>query len=839
MDLDALGRWLSRRPLVGQLAVMKGWLTQQELADCLETQRRHRRPLAEILLERGLLTRAQLEELLQQQRLLEMQDAAGSLPFDPERVRRMVSRYALIEQLGIGGSGVVWKAWDLQLHRWVAVKEPRLDHPVSRERFLREARAAARLRHPNLIEVFEIGQHEGNDFIVMDFIEGHTLDRVRLGWSELATLMAEICEAVHYMHSCGVLHRDIKPANIIVDERGRGHLGDFGVAKTLGSHPLTVEGALVGTPQYMSPEQASGKLEAITPKTDVYGLGATLYYGLTGRAPYDGETELKALFEKIMQDRPLSPKELDPAVPRELDLIVRCATAKRPEERYKSAAEMAEDLRRYLRGEALKVRPDGILARTGKWVRRYRGLVAAVLAAMVIGSLTALLLYRSLVQRRTERYEEALWQGEEQWKKATGYTRGRPVDREALERATREAMRHFDRAARADPARPYPWLMQGRCLLLLRDGPGAEAAWSRALSIDPQFGPALFERGKYRLSQSLRLRRQPTLLLSGRQVRFGTPEAERGEEKQWRERGEQDLTAARSARGLEPTEVRYLEGLLALADGKFEAATEALSAYAQENSWDAAALRLLGAARFYAGHHKEAEESLSRSLELEPCRPAHRLRGDIRMALSRPADALQDYDAALAADPDDPGLLCNRGLALQALQRYPEAMESFTRAIERHPGFARAWMSRGVLRAELLEYAEAEADLRRATDLEDFYAEAHYNLGNVLMLKGELEQALHEYTLAIEIRGDFVDARIGRGMARLQAGQYAAAVEDFTRAVELEKDNPDCRLWRARAHAGDRNAAEALKDLQEALRLGGPDWKHRPEAERLRAELTR
>lgn len=407
------------------------------------------------------------------------------------------------------------------------------------------------------------------------------------------------------------------------------------------------------------------------------------------------------------------------------------------------------------------------------------------------------------------------------------------MDRDGLERAAREAIQHFERAAQADRSKPYPWLMRGRCLMLLRDGPAAEEAWSRALSIDPQFGPALFERGKYRLSQYLRLRKQPALLLSGRRVGFGMADAERDEEKRWRELGEKDLADARAAKGLEPASVRYLEGLLALGDGKFEAAAAALDAYTKDNSWDAAAFRLLGIAQFYARNPKAADESLSRSLELEPRPSAHRIRGDVRMALGRPGHALEDYDKALAADPGDPSTLCNRGLALQALERYPEALESFTRAIERRPDFARAWMSRGALRAELFEYADAEADLRKATDLKDFYVEAHNNLGNVLMLQGELEQALHEYTLAIEIRGDFLDARVNRGLARLKARDLAGADQDFEKALELDPGNPDYRYYRAQALDGQGNSAKARALLEEALEQGGPSWKLRAEALRL------
>jgi serine/threonine-protein kinase len=300
-------------------------------------------------------------------------------------MNRTIGRYELHQKIGEGGGGVVWKAWDSVLHRWVALKEPRFGAGYPRERFLQEARVAARLKHPHLVQVFEVLQHEDTDFIVMDYVQGRTLDKAGVSLREAASILADVAAAVDYMHASGIVHRDVKPENIILDSEGKPHLADFGIAKIAGDKPMTLQGSVLGTPEFMAPEQATGNPEDVSPRTDVYGLGATLYFCITGKPPLDGFQGLQALLETMLHQKPVPPRVRNPDVPVELEVITMRALEKIPSQRYPSAAAVGEDLRRYLRGEPIQARPISPIQHAANWARRHgRALaIVAVLAALI------------------------------------------------------------------------------------------------------------------------------------------------------------------------------------------------------------------------------------------------------------------------------------------------------------------------------------------------------------------------------------------------------------------------------------------------------------------------
>ena len=822
--LANLARVLRGSSLLGHLAVMHGWVTEAALRESLDEQRRTSRPLGAILVARGLLTADQLAEILRQQQAMEA-------PACPEGVTRMVGRYAITEQLGIGGAGVVWKAWDTKLLRWVAFKQPRLDHHVSRDRFLLEAQAAARLHHPSLIEVFEIGQADGLDYIVMDYVDGRPLNDVRMEPRAVAAAMADVGDGVHAMHGAGVLHRDIKPQNILIDAAGKAHLGDFGLAKIEGRQPLTVEGTFLGTPQYVAPEQAAG--HAVDARTDVYGLGATMYHALTGREPYAGENSLTLLFEKLMKESLPSPATLNPAVPRELSAIVHKAMARLPEDRYASAAEMAADLRRFLAGEPVNARPISAATRATRWMTR-NPLVTGALATLILGVAAVGIFLRHRGERE-QSYETARSDGDELWRRAVECARA-PGERDALRRHAEAALARFQSACETMPDRAYPWLMRGRCLRLLNRGGEAEAAWTRAISLQPDFGAALFERGKLALDVSLQMRTPPGVRVGdgGARVRYSDPEGD--EERRWREKGRQDLQLARKAKGLDGSALKFLEGELLFGEHRYVEAAAALRPYASDNPWDASGLSLLAATEYYAGEFEAAEATWSRAIDLEPRPGRFKARGDVRYCLRRYEPALADYDQALAKDPDACGLLCNRGLAREKLGRRTEAIEDFTRAIALKPGFARAFNNRGTARAAILDLEQAEADLQEAVRLNPLYAEAYNNLGNVLVMRDRANEAVTEYDAALEIEPDYAEALGNRAIAQITLKQFDRAVSDLNRVLTLDPGSVEMLYQRARALKGKGESAAAAADLQQALRRAPADWPRRRQAEELLRE---
>ncbi len=308
----------------------------------------------------------------------------------PGALVRYFGDYEIDQELARGGMGVVFRARQISLNRSVALKmilAGQLADESDVKRFYTEAEAAAQLDHPGIVPIFEVGQHEGQHFFSMAFVEGRSLaQRLAEGPMpprEAAALLFEVARAIEYAHSRGVIHRDLKPANILLDGEGRPRVTDFGLAKRVEADGgLTGSGQIMGTPSYMPPEQAGGRRGEVGPAADLYALGATLYAMITGRPPFQAATAMDTVL-LVISDEPVPPRRLNATIPRDLETICLRLLEKEPARRYATAAALGAELRRFLAGEPILARPVTRLERAIKWARR-RPVIAALLGSLAL-----------------------------------------------------------------------------------------------------------------------------------------------------------------------------------------------------------------------------------------------------------------------------------------------------------------------------------------------------------------------------------------------------------------------------------------------------------------------
>lgn len=320
---------------------------------------------------------------------------------DRPPLREQFGDYELLRELGRGAMGIVYLAKQQTANRLVALKLIRTDmlggtdsaqRAKAASRFRTEAQAAAKIQHDHIVTVYEVGEIDGQPFFSMQYVDGENLSTILrdgpIDARQAVGYLQPIALAVHTAHTSGILHRDLKPHNILIDERGRALVADFGLAKLVEDEGgLTHDGEVMGTPQYMSPEQSLNP-SGVTVSADVYSLGATLYHALTGRPPFQGVTGLETL-RQVMFQEPVPPRQLSPSIDQDLETICLKCLEKEPARRYATAADLAAELARYLAGEPIVARPIGHWERTQRWVRR-NPTVASLLAATFASLLAAL-----------------------------------------------------------------------------------------------------------------------------------------------------------------------------------------------------------------------------------------------------------------------------------------------------------------------------------------------------------------------------------------------------------------------------------------------------------------
>jgi serine/threonine-protein kinase len=743
----------------------------------------------------------------------------GDKESSPTLAGRSFADYELLSEIGAGGMGVVYKARQKSLNRLVALKMIRLSGPSSEsevQRFRQEAETVALLDHPHIVPVYEVGELEGQPYFTMKLITGGSLakhlPRFTADLRSAANLLVLIARAIHHAHQRGVLHRDLKPANILLTaEDAEGRRGksdfplslrasaslavnaftplitDFGLAKRLeGKASLTDTGSIVGTPAYMAPEQASGKRGTITTATDVYGLGNLLYAMLTGRAPFQGDTPLETL-DNVKSREPEPPSRINRRVDRDLETICLKCLEKKPERRYGSAEELAEDLERWQVGEPIQARPIGMARRVAKWVRRHR-----ILAPSMVVLLAALMLGGGLTwswQRQEFFTEQAvnedlretdLWQNQERW----------PESLQALERATgrlagvgpaslreRIESRRRDVALVAELEEARSWTG------VSFDYTGADRAYEKAFAEHGLTMSAL-------TAQQIRASAIRTPLLEAlddweffkEKLRAGSGEplrtlANLADDDPWRKRV-RDPQVRRDRAALER---------LAREDG--------VLAQPPTN------LVLLGRALDAVKGRPAAVALLRRAQERHPA--DFWINFELAILLHEPAtiaEAVGFWRAAIALRPRSPAAYSNLGFTLELQGKVAQAVDACNKAIELMPDYGPGYNNLGVALYDQRKFAEAESAFRKALELEPSLAIAWNNLGNALRDQDKLVEAEAAHRKAITLQPDYADAHADLATTLKAQGKPPQAMEEDRKALLPRHTTTSALPWWSKAN---------------------------------------
>jgi serine/threonine-protein kinase len=783
-----------------------------------------------------------------------------------------VPGYVVEGVLGRGGMGVVYKARHLRLGRPVALKmllAGAYAGPHELARFQREAEAVAGLRHPNIVQVYDVGSHEGQPYFTMEFVEGGSLAEQLNGAPrpahQAAALLATLADAVRVAHHGGIVHRDLKPANVLLTADGLPKISDFGLARRLGGGPaLTQSGAAVGTPSYMPPEQARGKAPAPGPPSsspsglllgDVYALGAILYELLTGRPPFRGETAAETVLQVIYQD-PVPPSRLNARVPRDLEVVCLKCLHKDPQRRYPSAAALAEDLRCFLRGDAVAARPEGRLERLARGVRR-RPTLAVGLTGVLL--LTAALVGGGLwIRSERAAADRAREQLDRQERARRDQAVAARLAAVRLRRAAGVQGNVDRRAGNAGADQDYESAFRAAGFGAVHDDPGVVAARVGASSARDAVVAALDDwavcatdaADKRRLGWVLEVARRADADPSGARNRLRDPAAWKdpaalaalakaaraahpsvpllvalGE--RWRDAGGDavafltqvqqeypgdfwaNMTLGDTLRATRPGEaVRYYQAALAVQPG---------SAVASNN---------LGTALAMDGRVPEAVAHFQRALRQDPTlAAAHSNLGHALSLEGRHAEALGRHRQAVRLRPHDASTHANLGAGLAKAGRADEAVEQFQEALRLDPSHLTAHTCLGVLLLSGGRPGEAIEHHRSALRINPHHAIAHMNLGCALQASGRVDEALVHYREAVRLGPGQAVTHTNLGNGLTGKGQFAEAVGHYREALRIDPRHGEAhaRLADALTHAG--RPGEALRHYRQAARLQGGNAK--------------
>lgn len=737
--------------------------------------------------------------------------------------------YEVLEVLGHGGIGVIYRARHLRLNRVVALKMLLSGEFASRAelaRFRREAEAVAALQHPNIVQIHDVGDVDGRPYFTMEFVAGGTLAQKLSGVPQpaqySASLTQTLARAIHTAHLAGIVHRDLKPGNILLTSEGVPKISDFGLARHFGRPTdVTLGPAMIGTPSYMAPEQVIGKPDSVGPSADVYALGATLYELLTGRPPFRGETATETQ-RQVVNEEPAAPSRLNAKVPRDLETICLKCLFKEPSRRYVTSAALADDLRRFEEGRPIQARPIGRAERSWRWTRRNplaAALLLTALALVAVASGGGTWLVQQRAQHNAELHRDVGRALEE----SVGFRKGYHFReaRELLETARQQVEPNGPNDLRRRVAQGLADLSLVEQLDRARfrgltftsaelDRTSAEPLYALAFA---QFG----HEGEDTSAVAARVRdsgvsaelvdavddwasittdrnRRKWLFAIARKA---DPDPEQNRFRQpdlWDAPGEVAQPIPQlNADKLSPRIATALARLLQTRGLRASTALTAVQARFPQDFW---LNTELGHALFAANRPEEALGYVQSALALRPdSAPVRNAVGGVLQTIGRVDEAIEEYHKALAVDPKYAYTHYNLGEALRSQGKLDEAISHLREAIATNPKLTDAYISLAAALQSKQRPDEAINVLKQSIRFNARNAVAHNNLAIALGSQGDMNEAIAQLQEAVKIDSKYAIGQINLGEALWAQGRLEEAIEHIQQAAEIDPPDADAEVF--------------------------------------------
>ncbi|MFN0056561.1 MAG: protein kinase domain-containing protein [Planctomycetales bacterium] len=793
----------------------------------------------------------------------ESEDGTGSVPSVPDAAAVSIDGYEVLGELGRGGMGVVYRARQSGLNRIVAIKMVIAGGHAGSEqlaRFRAEAEAVAKLQHPNIVQVYDIGEQDGLPFFSLEYVDGMPLDKDLAGKPQpdatSARIIQTLAKAMQFAHEHGIVHRDLKPANVLLTKDGIPKISDFGLAKQLESDSSkTRTGTIMGTPSYMAPEQGRGEKQ-VGSLADVYALGSMLYEMICGRPPFLSATPLETLM-RLLKEEPVPPSRLQPRVSRDLETICLKCLQKDPHRRYESAAALAEDLRRFQSGEPIQARPVGRPERAWQWCKRNPRIAAMSGAiALLIGIVGVTLSVMGMrMARDRAAIAETRQQAQQRLEQATqaaaggGFSRAQDLlqwsdplltttpaladVREELNQLGLQVAAHAEFRQRLDAAR-YLGLFGSAAGL-----PKAQEACHELIELydrieqkkgDQRYGwPPLYDRQRELLQEDIfeafliSAQVERTANLSGDKS-SDLPEATR-KAIAWLDRAEQLLP---------PTKALFVRrggyheilGNAELAKADLERAGEIDPKSAVDRFWHAFAdysraegFRQKGDLKSAVASYREAIAGFARVVETRPENFwAYFTWATCHTILGNRFDALVGFTTCISLRPDAPWPYGNRGTVHMQLGETELALEDFNKAIELGPQDAANYLRRGGAYFALKEFGKAHDDYATVIRLQPKELEAYRSQAVVSLMGKNLDEAIADWQALADRLPASHEPHYYLGAIHLGRGEFERALAELETALKLKAEDPQSHMAKAMIHRWQGQTDVALQIIDQIVK---------------------